>query len=286
MVWGVDLDINVFAPSQCDLGEGIYFDEKSRYIYWVDISKSILLRKSVSEQASVYESFFVGNSPSAILSVENDVVTFLNKVGVCSFDIENNKISSLYKTPYVNCKGFRGNDATVLRDSSILYGTMYHRPEENSGCLYRVKSGEVIELEGMSFNIPNTFIELDNKVLISDSLEQRIYSFFEDSIGEFHKTLWKDFSSYAFTPDGGCTDRYGNIYISMWDGFCVGVFDSNGNEKYRIKLPVPRPTNCTIVDERWLYVTTAREGLADDLLMKYPLSGDVFVIDMGKRNEE
>lgn len=279
------MNISVFAACACTLGEGIYFDELRRYIYWVDIVESNIYRKSVDGFDGKYETFSAGNLPSAILTVSDDVVTYLDKTGICILNVKMQNISSLSKTPYVEQEGYRGNDATVLDDGSILYGTMYQYPQKKESALYRLVSGNVNELKGISFGIPNTFIELDNEILVSDSLEKRVYSISKNFDVKIEKNLWKDFSTSDCTPDGGCADKHGNIYISMWDGFCVCVLDRDGNEKYRVDLPVPRPTNCTLVDERWLYVTTAREGLTDELLRKYPLSGSVFVIDMGKWNE-
>lgn len=284
MVWDGSLDIQIFASSECVLGEGIYFDEEDRYIYWVDIIKSIIYRKNIESSDSSYEVFSSGASPSAVLSVSEGIVKFLDKTGICLLDTKSKKTTSLYKTPYNDAQGYRANDATVLKDSSILYGTMYQEPNERKCSLYRVSLGGVDELKDLSFNIPNTFIELENEILISDSLEQRVFSIGKNFDQKIVKKLWKDFSGSCHTPDGGCSDKHGNVYISMWDGYCVCVLDNNGKEINRINLPVPRPTNCVLVEERWLYITSAREGLTEEQLERYPLSGNVFVFDIGRED--
>lgn len=264
------------------MGEGIYFDEENRYIYWVDIVQSVICRKSIESSDCSYETFAYGESPSAVLSVSEGVIKFLDKTGVCLLDTKSEKIISLYKTPNNQAQGYRANDATILKDDSILYGIMYQEPSEKECSLYRISAGRVDELKGLTFNIPNTFIELENEILISDSLKQCVYSIGKNFDKKIVKILWKDFSDSCYTPDGGCRDKHGNIYISMWDGYCVLILDNNGDEINRIRLPVPRPTNCVLVDERWLYVTSAREGLTERQLEKYPLSGNVFVVDIGR----
>lgn len=279
------MDIQVFASSECILGEGIYFDAENRYLYWVDITESVIYRKNIDGSDNSHEAFSTGASPSAVLSVSESDVVFLDKTGVCLLNINSKEITSLYKTPYTDAQGYRANDATILSDGSILYGTMYKKPSERKSSLYRVLSGSVEELKDLSFNIPNTFIELENEILISDSLEQCIYSIGKNFNQKIVKKLWKDFSDSCHTPDGGCSDKNENIYIAMWDGFCVNVFDKNGKQINKIKLPVPRPTNCVLVEGRMLYVTTAREGLTELQLRKYPLSGNVFVFDIGRGDE-
>ncbi|QYK10444.1 SMP-30/gluconolactonase/LRE family protein [Shewanella mangrovisoli] len=274
------MNIKVFSSSVCTLGEGIYFDKVERELYWLDIVESKIYRKKINDLSDEYEVFSIGTMPSTVLSVESGVITFLDKIGICAYDTASNKLFTLYKTPYPDAKGYRGNDATILNDGTALFGTMYRNPNEKKGNLYHLTSHGVFEIEDVYFSIPNTFIELDNAILISDSFEQRIYSVSKNFKSKVIKALWKDYSEEMFTPDGGCVDIYGNIYISMWDGFCVSVFDNTAKQKYKIELPVPRPTNCVLVDERWLYVTTARDGLSEEQIRQYPLSGKVFVIDL------
>jgi sugar lactone lactonase YvrE len=268
-----------FCRSSCTLGEGIYFDTFKRDIYWVDIIESKLYRKNIDSLDKPHECYSVGIMPSAIVSVENNVVTFIDKIGINLFDIGRNVLKYKIKTPYAI--DFRANDAVKLNDGSILYGTMCLEPETKAGFIYLMNIHGNIKLEELNFNIPNTFVERENDILISDSLEKKVYSISNLFSEKVKKVIWKDLSDKEYAPDGGCTDKLGNIYISMWDGFCVSVFDPLGIVKYQIELPVPRPTNCILVDERWLYVTSAREGLSDELLRAYPLSGDVLIVDLG-----
>lgn len=268
-----------FCQSSCTLGEGIYFDSSKRYIYWVDIIESKIFRKSIDNLDEPHECYSAGVMPSAIVSVEDNIVSFIDKVGLNLLNLESNVLQNKIKTPY--SIGFRANDGIKLNDGSILYGTMCLEPETKAGFIYLINGHGNIKLEGLSFNIPNTFIERENDILISDSLKKKIYSISNVFSEKLKKVIWKDLSNKEYSPDGGCTDKFGNVYISMWDGFCISVFDPLGILKYQIELPVPRPTNCVLVDQRWLYVTSAREGLSDELLRAYPLSGAVLLVDIG-----
>ncbi len=279
--------ISIFANCNCVLGEGIYLDAKYKYIYWVDIIKSIIYRKSISANEKHFEIYSVGNMPSAILSVENNIIKFVDKKGICTFNINENKYRVLLPTPYQSKnKNYRANDATVLKNGNILYGTMHLPPDIEQGKLYISNSVCISELTNSQMSIPNTFIELDKGVLVSDSLEQIIFFLSIEFNNVCNKKIWKNFTGTCHIPDGGCVDSSGNIYIAMWDGFCVCIFDINGNKLNKIELPVPRPTNCVLVDDRWLYISSAKEGLSEEELELYPLSGSILVVDLELYHEQ
>lgn len=273
--------VQVFASSFCELGEGIYFDDIDRYLYWVDIGKSIIFRKNVDIQNEYFDSYYVGIMPSVILSVEMGVIKFVDKNGICLYNIAKDEIQILNSNLSTYNTAYRANDGVTLKNGTPLFGSMHLPPDMGEGELYTVNTEGLKPIEGLSFHIPNTFIELDGDILISDSLEQKTYKISLNFDKAPSKELWKDFSNSKATPDGGCADSDGNIYIAMWDGACIMVLDEKGKTIKTISIPVPKPTNCITVDDRWLYVTSAREGLTDAELLSSPLSGSVIIVDLG-----
>ena len=122
-------------------------------------------------------------------------------------------------------------------------------------------------------------------MLISDSLEQVIYkfTFSNDYSKVISRETWVEHSSDNITPDGGCMDCNGNIYIAIWDGFCINKYDIDGKLLGKISLDVPRPTNCKLsTDESVLYITTASEGLTENEMLQYPYSGCVLKVKLVK----
>ncbi len=271
----------MFASCLCDLAEGIYFDKESEFVFWVDINQSRIYRKSIRSSISEFEYFALTTLPSTILSVDGAVILFTDRNGISSFNMDSGyyEVSSpvIYNDDESN---FRLNDAVILKDGRILYGSMRIDPYKGRGKLFYSHSLKTIEIQDADFAIPNTFLELCDGILVSDSLVKKTYLVSTDIHNNLSKQLWRDFSSFKYTPDGGCIDKSGNIYLSMWDGFCIGVFDISAKQIKNIKLPVPRPTNCVLVDDRWLYVSSAREGLTKDELVLYPQSGNILVIDL------
>ncbi|WP_417698672.1 SMP-30/gluconolactonase/LRE family protein, partial [Psychromonas sp.] len=157
--------------------------------------------------------------------------------------------------------------------------------DQGGGKVYTLKNKpREVSTHEVGIHIPNTFIPFQNRLYLSDSLLQRTYVLDlsqENGLSEEALVLWKDFSDCAYTPDGGCISKRGYLHIALWDGSAIGVFDKDGSTMQHIVLPVLKPTNCTLLDNRWLYVTSAREGMTGEQLGVYPLSGKTLVVDLG-----
>lgn len=81
-------------------------------------------------------------------------------------------------------------------------------------------------------------------------------------------------------PDGIEIDEEGMLWIANWGGFTVNRWNAaNGELMEIIVLPVPNVTSCAFGGEKMnqLFITTARSGLSDAEIEKYPLSGSLFV---------
>ncbi len=276
---------NVFySEIKCQLGEGIYYDESTRKLLWLDISESLLFVSDLEYPLNV-ASFKLSLNPSTIFKVEWPNVYISDSEGILNFNcisLESNRILDLHLE---SSRGLdmRTNDGIMIKDK-YFFGSMAKTPRPYEGQLFLYdEQKEQLSFSNFHISIPNTFIELDNCVLISDSFEQKIYKYFKSNL-LVERQEWLDFSNSGMTPDGGCKSPSGEIYITMWGGGCVKSFDQDGNELFEFILPVPQPTNCVLI-EGSLYITTAREGLSIEQLKKYPLSGAIFKIDLGETNE-
>ena len=54
-----------------------------------------------------------------------------------------------------------------------------------------------------------------------------------------------DLGQESVEPDGLTIDTQGNIWSALWDGWAIACFDPTGQELFRVKMPVPRPTSVT-----------------------------------------
>lgn len=280
------MNINVLNAPISELGEGIYLDRESCRLYWVDINKSILYQYDIEANQLVNTFKLVGN-PSCIFSVSDESLVYADRIGIKRLNLKDETVSALSTHPLHNAELFRANDGTLLSDGSLLYGTMSFSPENESGKIYCVDSNGNVLSYKLGIHIPNTFIYADNNLFISDSLKQYVYILDLTNFKEGNVSLkvWKDFSKFDYTPDGGCISKKGFIHIALWNGAAIIVLDQNGKLMRLIELPVLKPTNCEIHNNRWLYVTSAREGMTPAQLKQYPLSGNTLVVDLGNNYE-
>ncbi|MCW2286452.1 DNA-binding IclR family transcriptional regulator [Rhodoblastus acidophilus] len=78
----------------------------------------------------------------------------------------------------------------------------------------------------------------------------------------------------AVDPDGG-------IWVGLWEGWSVARLDESGEIERILALPAPRPSGLAFGGDKGerLFVTTARLGLAHDILANAPASGRLHVFD-------
>jgi sugar lactone lactonase YvrE len=266
-----------------ELGEGIFFDKKNNSLLWLDINKSVLFvfcNKKLEE-------YQLGKNASAILFVEDKIVTLVDKDGLNNFCLVSRNVNQISKTPMQYCSiKYRANDGIKLDNNLYMYGVMGLDPIKDNGALILSENGKS-KIIMKDIAIPNTFIRIpnSNSLLISDSLKQKVFRFdFDNSWNKvINKKEWLNFENSNKVPDGGCISSSGRIFIAIWDGFEVLEFDLEGNNIDKFEIPVPRPTNCTLNEkEDQLFVTSAYEGLSDYDYKKYPLSGSIFTINLNK----
>jgi len=270
--------VTVFHNSNAILGEGLLISE--RYVFWLDIINKILMCYSF-ETKKITE-FTISEQASAIWKEEENTVYLVGESGMCTFHLITKKWNVVAPINYKNdC--YRGNDGGVLFTDKYLFGTMQKQPSFLAGSLYLtdgINAKEVFK----GIGIPNSFIKInDSEILISDSLCKKIYKFEFSPISHelISQNLWLDLQSTNYTPDGGCIDEEGNVYIAMWDGACINKYNKDAILLDSFSLPAIRPTNCKLTnDMKFLFVTTATEGLSEELLNKYPASGSVLKIKL------
>lgn len=261
--------------SGCNLGEGLWV--KSSRAAWVDINRDQLLIYEVN----TVRDYFTVNKPSIIYDIENNEVSIGTDRGLAKFNTQIKKevllidVSSLHSV-----KEFRSNDGGFCGDHQLLGFMHRNDPVKNLGFVYLVKDESFCLLDD-SLHIPNSFIEIEPlKILISDSLKGQIWLYQLDDTGNLvEKTLWAQLNN-GIAPDGGCL--VGDfVFVALWDGNSIAVFDKSGKLLKKLQLPVIRPTNCKYDAVRsQLWITSASEGLSKEQLSRYPLSGNTFVYNL------
>jgi sugar lactone lactonase YvrE len=82
-------------------------------------------------------------------------------------------------------------------------------------------------------------------------------------------------------PDGMTSDTDGNLWITMWGGAQLTKWNANtGKLLEQIPVPALHTSSCVFGGKEMneLYVTSARKGMSEADLKKYPLSGGLFKV--------
>ena len=92
-----------------------------------------------------------------------------------------------------------------------------------------------------------------------------------------------DLSSDPASPDGMAVDAEGNLWVAMWDGGAINVYDPDGHVVHVEELPVARPTSIAFggPDLGDVYVTSASIELTDEDRRRQPYAGRVFRLRPG-----
>jgi sugar lactone lactonase YvrE len=261
------------------LGEGLHICASG--IYWLDIIETTLFLKI--KDGRLLE-FNLPEQASVIWKVEGRLVYLASESGICTFDLETNNFTVFTAMPETDSSSLmRANDGTGIDNERYFFGTMEKHPSGSNGALY-VATQENISKVYEGIGIPNSFIRVnESSFLVSDSLQCLTYRFtFNSQFSAIEKKeLWLDLSNSGCTPDGGCVDDKGNIYIAIWGGACVNKYDKDANLISTYQLPALQPTNCKLsIDGKSLFITSARQELSESELEKYPSSGSLYQIGL------
>lgn len=254
------------------LGEGCCYSPSCNYISWVDINNRKIYLSNLSSEDFFVFVFDLNSTPSAIFEVTSEYAIILDDIGIIRFNFENKSPERLYEASFLSGNdSLRGNDGIFL-DGVYYFGTMEFDPKLNSGGLYTLSNSGIQQFDNIS--IPNTFIPFNNGLLISDSMTQQIYHY---EFGSFVKTLWCDLSNTNMTPDGGCIDSKGRIFICMWGASCIAEFDSMGVIVRTIPVPAQNPTNCCPVNDKLLVTSASIEIISENETLE---NGHTFLVEV------
>lgn len=268
------IELSNIINCRFSLGEGLCIYASG--VSWVDINQ----HKLAVFDGELLKSYNMDFTPSVIFEVKNDVFTIGCDRGVVEFFTATEKSNVITSDLSLHSMDFRSNDGGRCGTHQLLSFMHCNDPVKNLGFVYLVKNESFLLLDD-SLHIPNSFIEIEpSKILISDSLKGQIWLYELDDTGNLvKKTLWAQLDK-GIAPDGGCL--VGDfVFVALWDGASIAVFDKSGKLIKKLPLAVMRPTNCKYdVVRSQLWVTSASEGLSNEQLSRYPLSGNTFVYDL------
>lgn len=271
-------------PSQCILAEGPMWHKERFSCFWVDIESGVLYE--YNWQSKNINSWSFDYKLSLVLQAkENEVILALNR-SIARFDLTTEKLEWVVDLES-GLPNNRCNDGACDGKGRIWVGTMDMDCKEGAAALYCIGHDGVPEKKLDNITISNGLAwTQDNKTFYYiDTPTQNVQSFsFDENTGniDFGKTVIQ-IPKEMGSPDGMAIDEEGMLWIAHYGGFGIFRWDpKTGKLLEKIDLPVPNVTSCAFVGENLdtLLITTARENMREEDLIKYPESGNVFYVEV------
>ena len=262
------------------LGEGPAWDAKTQTLYWVDIHEK---RVYAGNQILAQLDETVGclapcrNGHLILASTGEGRFSFVDLDPVSG---QRTVLASLDSEPLTN----RFNDGKCDPAGRFIAGTMDMNEKEASGSLYSFDGGQITRLlDGIRISNGLAW-SADHKIFYYIDTPTRAVRAFDYDVATGRmanpRAAIRIPESLGW-PDGMTSDTEGNLWIAMWGGAQITKWDPKaGRLLEQIPVPAMHTSSCVFggQDKNELYITSARKGMSETDLKKYPLSGGLFKI--------
>ncbi len=270
------LDFACIADTRCRIGESPVYDERANRIFFVDILNRQVFGLEIAS-GHIGSWTFESEVGSLGLAASGRLVIALRH-SVILFDPASEARQELCRIEAE--MPTRLNDGRVGPDGAFWVGSMDDRPQkEPIGALYRIEPSGHVERKVEGLFVSNGLAwTADGEIMFhADSRGPWIDRWrFDRRTGQIsERSRFATLDEATGRPDGGSCDAEGFYWSAGVSAGRLNRFASDGRLAASYEVPVPAPTMPCFggADFRTLYLTSLREGRAEDVLAKAPLSG-------------
>lgn len=272
------LEFTCIADLKCRLGESPVYDERTNRLYFVDILNCTVHALDVATNG-LSSWTFESEVGSLGLAASGWLIVALRH-SVILFDPATQAKRELCRIEAEEPGRTRLNDGRVGPDGAFWVGSMDDRPtKEPIAALYRVDPSGNVDRKVDGLVISNGLAwTADGEVMFhADSRGAWIDRWtFDRSTGEMHwRTRIATPSEADGRPDGGSCDAEGFYWSAGVSAGRLNRFAPDGRLVDSQEVPVVAPTMPCFggADFRTLYLTSLREGRAEQALQAKPETG-------------
>ncbi len=277
------MQTELLLNAKAALGEGPAWDSKTQTLYWLDIlGKRIYANTQLLTQLDDLIGCLAPCKNGHLILAINDEN---GRFRFADLDPASAQLTDL--APLSESIKNRFNDGKCDPAGRFLAGTMDLGESDPSGAFYSFDGKQSTRLlenitisNGLAWSADHkTFYYIDTPtrevkafdydLATGQIANPRVAVYVPDSLG------W---------PDGMTSDTDGNLWIALWGGAQVTKWNPNtGKLLEQISVPALHTSACVFggADMNELYITSARKGLSETDLQKYPLSGGLFKVVTG-----
>lgn len=275
------MQAELLHDAKATLGEGPAWDEKTQTLYWVDIlGKRIHAWRDGGDQVIQLDEYVGCVAPRRDGGLAATLQASFVTLDVSRGDVALQRLHSVTE-PATN----RFNDGKCDPAGRLLAGTMDMNEKSPSGNLYLLETGKPVRklLDGIRISnglawSPDykTFYYID-----TPTRQIRAYDYDVETGNIANPRVAVEVPEAMGWPDGMTSDMDGRLWVALWGGARVARWNPlNGQLEAEVSVPGLHTSSCVFGGPRRdvLYVTSARVGMDEASLAKYPLSGGVFQI--------
>lgn len=277
-------NVELVIDAKAMLGEGPIWDQREECLYWVDITANSLHRfdPETGKNTTIKTDQMIG---AAARKAAGGFISAMHH-GIYILDEQGKRVETL-GDPESHLPNNRFNDGKCDRLGRFWAGTLAMDGSNEAAALYRIDlDGKITKMldgvttsNGLAWSPDHTtfyYIDTDTKTVWAFDYEEE-----EGTIS--NRRAAAVIPEDDGFPDGMTIDEEGMLWVAHWGGYKVSRIDpQTGKTLQQISIPAKQVTSCCFggrnLDE--LYVTSARTGLDDAELQRYPHSGGVFRIKL------
>jgi sugar lactone lactonase YvrE len=282
------IEIRCLVNPGMSLGEGPSWDADACRLYWVDILENRIYRHDPGNGRT--ESWTTPEPVGFVVAGEDGRLLAGFKSGLhdVTLGIDGTLTASRIDRIDGHRDEVRFNDATRDRDGRIWACTLGGSAEQPLGAYYLYDTELNRRTVDRSYLVANgPALSPDGRLVYTvestghPGRPKGVYVSRIGASGELERQrLLIDWDAHASSPDGVVTDDDGNLWLGEFGGNVLRCFSAAGEQTAAIALPAWNVTKAAFGGERGdlLYVTSARHGVDDETLARYPDTGGVVEI--------
>lgn len=267
------MNVELIFDAKATLGEGPAWDAKTQTLFWVDILEK---RIYADNELFVELDDWVG----CLAPCKNGHLILGTRASFLDFEPATAKQTVLYTLN--ESSDNRMNDGKCDPAGRLLAGTMAMNESDASGNLYSFNGKEAEVLipnvtisNGMAWSPDyKTFYYID-----TPTREVKAFDYDLKTGRIANPRVAIDIPESFGWPDGMTSDMQGNLWIAMWGGAQVTKWNPRKAELLEtISVPALHTSSCVFGGKNMneLFITSARHGMNNEEIKKYPLSGGLF----------
>ncbi|MCF8232014.1 MAG: SMP-30/gluconolactonase/LRE family protein [Bacteroidales bacterium] len=271
--------------SQATLGEGAIWNHKTETLLWVDIEEGIL--NEFDPETAENRSFDMNQRIGTVVPVDKGGVLVALEDGVYAFDLMEEKLEKVAH-PEEGTENIRYNDGKCDPAGCFWIGSMGLDQKEGRAALYRIDGDFSWKRMIDDVTISNGIVWSPDKTRMYyiDTPTRKVMAYdYDNETGKVSNpevaVTIPDSLGY---PDGSTMDSEGMLWIAMWDGQGVTRWNpETGKLLERITIPALNVTSCAFGGKNLetLFITSAKAGMNEKQLKRFPESGGVFKVKPG-----